>query len=49
MQKYIYKGIEIEYSGFKIEDSFCFYGYFENKLLYLTQTQIDILIKEKEL
>ncbi len=45
MEKYIYKGIEIEYSGFKIEDSFCFYGYFENALLYLTQTQINKLIK----
>lgn len=43
--KYLYKNVIIEYSGFKIEDYFCFYGYFKNNLLYLKQTQINKLTK----
>ena len=45
MEKFIYKGVVITYAGFKMEDKYCFYGYFENRLLYLSKTQIDQLEK----
>ena len=46
MKKYIYKDVVITYAGFKMEDYYCFYGYFENSLLYLKENQI---LKLKEL
>jgi hypothetical protein len=46
MKKYIYKGVVITYAGFKMEDYYCFYGYFENSLLYLKEYQI---LKLKEI
>lgn len=40
MNKFKYKGEIITYAGFKMEDKYCFYGYFENSYLYLNLTQI---------
>jgi len=40
MKKFKYKGEIITYAGFKMEDYYCFYGYFENSLLYLKEYQI---------
>lgn len=41
MKQYLYKDVIITYAGFKKEDYYCFYGYFENSLLYLKQSQLD--------
>jgi len=43
MNKYLYKNVIITYAGFKMEDYYCFYGYFENSLLYLKEYQINKL------
>jgi hypothetical protein len=40
MKKYLYKDVIITYAGFKMEGYYCFYGYFENYLLYLKEYQI---------
>ena len=43
LQRFKYKDVIITYSGFKMENSYCFYGYFKDKLLYLKKTEVDKL------
>ena len=47
LDKYIFKGVEIEYTGFMMDGYYLFYGYFENNLLYLSPTQVKKLEKIK--
>jgi hypothetical protein len=43
LQRFKYKDTIITYSGFKMENSYCFYGYFKDKLLYLLKSEVDKL------
>ena len=41
--KLIYQGHEIEYTGFKMEDKYCFYFY--DSIIYLSELQVSKLEK----
>lgn len=41
MNNIIYKNQKLQYSGFKMEQYFCFYTEDNKTLIYLTQTQIN--------
>ena len=45
----VYKNQKLQYSGFKIENYFCFSTWDNKALIYLTQTQINKSIKLKNL